>query len=206
MKVSICIGTYGGSEWETLAEERAWPSAAQAGAAEIKMLHVQDGTIASVRNLLGQNAKSEWLCFLDADDELAPGYLGAMRRALERERGEHPETALLLMPAVSYVHGRKRHAAVMSDIRDLTVDNFLVIGTLVQRDLFLKVGGFEDYPHGFEDWSLWAKCWKAGAKIVQVPGATYIAYVNPRSKHRMAWRNRRWQLEMHNRIKAELFG
>ena len=54
-----------------------------------------------------------------------------------------------------------------------------MVGTLVSRDLFLEVGGFEDYPHGFEDWSLWAKCWKAGAKIIQVRRAVYIAHVDP---------------------------
>ena len=50
------------------------------------------------------------------------------------------------------------------------------------------------------------KCWKAGAQIVKVPEAVYIAHVNNRSKHRQAWRNRRWQLEMHRKIRAELFG
>ena len=187
-----------------MVEERAWPSAMAQEPFQISTFHDPEGTIASARNELGRTARGDWLCFLDADDELAPGYLGAMKRALEREGGDG--ASLLLMPAVSYVHGRKRRSAVMSDIRDLTVDNFLVIGTLVQKELFLRVGGFPDYPHGFEDWAVWAKCWKAGARIVQVPDATYIAHVNPRSKHRMMWRNRRWQLEMHNRIRAEIFG
>lgn len=198
MNVSICIATYGNREWEVMAEERALPSAVAQGDVEILMGHQLDGTIASARNGLAERATSDWLCFLDADDELGDGYVQAMRRKMEHDA--------LLMPAVSYVYGRKRRSSVMSDIRDLTVDNFLVIGTLVERSLFFSVGGFSDYPHGFEDWSLWAKCWKAGAQIVQVPKAVYIAHVNPHSKHRQAWRNRKWQVEMHQRVQAEIFG
>ena len=50
------------------------------------LFHDPDGTIASVRNELANTAKGEWLLFLDADDELAPGYLDAMTRALGQER------------------------------------------------------------------------------------------------------------------------
>ena len=69
----------------------------------------------------------------------------------------------------------------------------------------MQVGGFSDYPHGFEDWSLWAKCWKAGAQIVQVRQAIYYAYVNPLSKMRLAWRDRTQQAATHERIQRELW-
>jgi GT2 family glycosyltransferase len=205
MKVSILIATYGGSEWEVLAEERALPSAVGQGAYEILMDHFPDSTIASARNELASRAFGDWLCFLDADDELAPGYLDAMKRALTAEQ-ESPSSPLLLTPAVSYVHrGRKAPPTFLDRGIPLTDSNWLVVGTLVERRLFREVGGFSDYPHGFEDWSLWAKCWKEGAEVVKVPEAVYVAYVNVRSPRRLAWRDRLWQLEMHNRIRAELF-
>lgn len=205
LNITICIGTYGASEWETMAEERALPSAVATGA-EVLIGHQTDGTIASTRNGLADRATSDWLCFLDADDELAPGYLDAMRRALEQERGGHPETtALLLTPAVSYVRNGRRAPPLFLDRGvPLTDDNWLVVGTLVERDLFMQVGGFSDYEHGFEDFSLWSKCWRIGARIVKVPDAVYIAHVNPRSKHRQAWRNRRWQRQMHETVRREL--
>lgn len=209
--VSICIATYGNSEWQVMAEERALPSAYAQEPLEVLTFHDPDGTIASARNELGNTARGEWLCFLDADDELAPNYIQEMLKASRRKILHDPETMkrlnhAILMPAVRYIDKGRARATMMERIKDLRVDNFLVIGTLVERSLFTEVGGFNDYPHGFEDWSLWAKCWKAGAEIVQVPKAVYIAHINRNSEHRQRWRDREWQVDMHNKVRAELFG
>ena len=197
---SVLIATYGEDEWRDLAWSRAYPSA-HAQAEDVACFHDPEGTIASVRNEMAQTARGDWLLFLDADDELAPGYLDAMTRAVERVG----DGAYLLTPAVQQIKkGRPGKPFFFDTGRSLTEDNWLVVGTLVQRDLFLEVGGFNDLPHGFEDWSLWAKCWKAGAEIVKVPEAVYIAHVNPQSKHRQGWRDSKWQVATHMRVVAEL--
>jgi glycosyltransferase involved in cell wall biosynthesis len=157
------------------------------------VFHDPDGTIASVRNELANTASGEWLCFLDADDELAPGYLGAMERAFEQEV---LDGGLLLTPS-------RNHKGVFAPEKDIFESNWLCIGTLVPKDLFLKVGGFPDYPYGFEDWALWVKCVQAGARIVKVPDALYRAH---RSRRLIGsqWRDKHWQSETHARIAAEL--
>jgi len=205
LNVSIIIATYGDPSWLTMAEEKALPSAEAQDPFHVIIGHREEGTIAEARNRLAGEARGDWLCFLDADDELGPGYIQAMQRAYE-QRGRDDGTPPLLTPAVSYVRKGRKYPPQFNDRGiPLTKDNWLVVGTLVHRDLFMQVGGFSDYPHGFEDWSLWAKCWKAGAEIVKVPQAVYIAHFNPRSKHRLQWRDRRWQVEMHNKVAAELF-
>jgi glycosyltransferase involved in cell wall biosynthesis len=205
VKVSIIIATYGDAEWEDLALTRAAPSAERQDAYEVLVGHDPDATIGPVRNALAEKATGEWLCFLDADDELAPGYLGAMARAFEQERGGNPETtALLLTPAVSQVRkGRPSPPKFYPEV-DLLQANWLIVGTLIPRWLFSAVGGFHDYDHGFEDWSLWNKAYRYGARVVKVPKAVYVQHVNPQSKHRQGWRNRRWQVETHQRVQREL--
>ena len=205
MRVSVLIATYGEESWRDLAWSRAYPSVTEAF--EVSCFHDPEGTIATVRNEMARTARGDWLCFLDADDELAPGYLGAMGRAYGREtRGDG--TPLLLTPAVQKI--RKGKEAGAPDFFDkgipLSEDNWLVVGTLIERRLFMEVGGFSNYPHGFEDWSLWAKAWQMGAKIVKVPDAIYRYWINPNSKHKQGWRDRKWQVETHNRIRSELFG
>jgi glycosyltransferase involved in cell wall biosynthesis len=196
MRVSVIIATYGDRWWEELALERAFPSAHDQGAHEIIVGHDTHLTIGPVRNVLAEKATGDWLCFLDADDELAPGYLDAMAAV----GGEN----VLLTPAVSKVRkGRRSHPTFYPEV-PLWQANWLIVGTLLRRDLFKAVGGFNDEPHGFEDWTLWAKCAKAGARVVKVPKAVYIQHVNPQSKHRLGWRDRRWQVETHQRVEREL--
>ena len=112
----------------------------------------------------------------------------------------------LLTPMVHvYIKGRPRRKMFYPQI-DLASGNWLVVGTALERSLFMEVGGFGDYPHGFEDWSLWAKCWKLGALVVPVPRAVYCAHWNNDSKHRQLWRDRKAQVREHERIEKELFG
>lgn len=200
--ISIVITTYGASEWEDLAWSRAYPSTIEQGAQEVIVHHERDLTIGPARNAAGRRAQGDYLLHLDADDELADGYVAAMEQAIR----EHPNPKMtLFQPSVSYIRkGRGTPPLVMPD-KDIRTDNFLIIGTVVNRKLAQSVGGFPDYEHGFEDWGIWARCWRAGARVQQVPDAVYRAFWNPRSKHHTQWRDRKWQVATHLRVQAELF-
>jgi glycosyltransferase involved in cell wall biosynthesis len=200
--ISIVITTYGDESWRSLAWERAYPSAVDQNPFEIIVHHEPDLPIGPARNAAGLLASGEYLCHLDADDELAPGYISAMEAAI---RQADDPAMTLFYPTVRYVRKNRAQADLLRPVGDLRHDNFMVIGTVVARELFQSVGGFSNYDHGFEDWSAWAKCFKVGAKIVPVPQAVYVAHVNPQSSHRVRWRNRREQVAEHLRIQAELF-
>lgn len=200
--ISIIISTYGGDEWKQMARERALPSTEEQNAFEVIVHHEPGLTIGPARNRAAELASGEWLLFLDADDELVEGYVDRMTDAICSDK--RPEPALL-QPSVQYVRKRVAAPAFVIPEKDLSSDNYLVIGTVLRRKLFHKVGGFNDYPHGFEDWSLWAKCWKSGAKVYPVPDAIYRAHINPQSAHRQMWRNRKEQVATHLRVQAELF-
>jgi glycosyltransferase involved in cell wall biosynthesis len=202
MSISVVITTYGTDHWKDLAWSRAFPSVADQITDEDEILveHYPDLSIGPARNKAAAKAEKNWLLFLDADDELAPGYLQAMREATFLASGTN-----LYQPAVQWVRRGVRRKPYLIAPKDLREDNYLVIGTLVSRSLFKHAGGFSDYPHGFEDWSLWAKCWRAGAQVIPVPTAIYIAHVNPNSAHKTRWRDRREQVATHLRVRAELF-
>jgi len=200
--ISVVITTYGEEEWRELAWSRAWPSTQDQGAFEVIVHHAPKLEIGPARNQAAKGARGEWLCFLDADDELEHGYIQAMTDAICST--ERPEP-VLLQPAVRYIRKGMMQNPIMIPMKELSSDNYLVIGTVLRRKMFETVGGFNDYPHGFEDWSLWAKCWKAGAMVFPVPRAIYNAHINPRSKHRQMWRDRKTQVETHLRIQSELF-
>lgn len=197
------ITTYGEDSWRDLAWSRAYPSVVDQ-AEEVIVHHEPNLAIGPARNAAGKRATGQWLCHLDADDELAPDYIELMEAAIAEHAGKKG-TLYLFQPSVQYVRKKTKAKPVLIPEGDLRNDNFLVVGTVVNRNLLQSVGGFNDLPHGFEDWSAWAKCWKAGAQIVPVPEAVYIAYINLRSKHRTQWRNKKEQVETHMRVAAELF-
>ncbi len=202
MSVSVLIATYGSDEWHDLAWSRAYPSAVDQGAKEVLVFHDPEGTIASVRNELGRTAKGEWLCVLDADDELAPGYLDAMERAA----GQAGDGPVLLTPAVSYVKKLKPERPRFWPEVDFQSGNWLIIGTLVRKSMFDEVGGFRDFPHGLEDYNFWARCVRAGAKIIKVRDAVYLAHWNYESKHQKLSQNRPNYMREYEEARLDAWG
>lgn len=195
---TIIVASYGDAKWNDLARERAWPSAEQQDAKAIFVYHA-DGTQASCRNAGAEAADTDYLVFLDADDELSPNYIRWMRGAAQKDPGA------LLTPMVCYVRGGIRARARFWPECDLRNGNWLIIGTAVPRDLFHAVGGFRDDPHGLEDWSLWARCVRHGARISRVHRAVYIAHVNKNSKHHQLREDKDAYVAAYEKVRREVW-
>ncbi len=180
MTFSIIIASYGTDRWKRLGDRRAYPSAEAQHAHEIIRLHEPNGTIAFVRNRAAVRATGDWLVFLDADDQLAPGYIHAMT--------EFAADNSLLTPRVQYVtkSSRRQEPPKFWPEVPLSTANWMVIGTAIPRTLFHQIGGFDDREDygAYEDYALWIKATKAGATPVKVPDAVYIAHYEQNSRHR----------------------
>lgn len=183
MEVTVIVGTHGEQAWVDLAERRAIPSVPDG----VPVIHSHTDRLVTARNTGAAQADTEWLCFLDADDELDPGYLDAMDDGSEDLRG----------PSVVYVRNGRPQPPKLWPACDLVDGNYLVIGTLVRKDLFIEVGGFRDWPL-YEDWCLWQRCVLAGATVEQIPAAVYRAHVRTKSRNRAPARSEklRWHHEI----------
>ncbi len=168
--MTVIVGTYGDPKWADLAQERAIPSAL--GQAEL--IHVHAKSLAEARNAAAKVAMEsrEWLIFLDADDELAPGYVDAMMAGSADLRG----------PAIQYIYPNRIEPPKLLAPKNLRRGNYLPIGTAIRAEMFEAVGGFRAYP-AWEDWDLWVRCLLRGATIEQVPRAVYRAYVQPKGRN-----------------------
>lgn len=181
MSISCVIATHGDETWRELASTRALPSTNGQGFLEVIQSHLPNGTLAESRNAGAAQAQGEWLLFLDADDELAPGFADAMRGAVKRQGDSKPR---LYTPAVIYARNATRPAPKIWPKMDFKVGNWCVIGTMIARDLFLTIGGFREYEL-YEDYALWAMAEaQAGVEVVEVPEAIYIAHFNRKSRNR----------------------
>lgn len=184
--VTICVGTFGDETWFNKAYEVALPSARKHGC---PVVHVHAGTLHEARNAALAEVQTEWVAFLDADDELEASYFEHMDRA----------TGDVRVPSVRYVRNGfdqgVRMPRVAGHDHDCSADclaygNFIVIGAVARTELLRQVGGFRDFPWS-EDWDVWVRCWKAGAVIESVPRAVYRAHVRQDSRNRGPTANER---------------
>lgn len=180
MDVTVVVGSFGGIEWSDLAESRAIPSVEAMG---VRSIHSMGDTLHDARNWGLHLVETEFVCFLDADDELEPGYFEAMGQG----------TADLRAPSVRYVGKRViTKGPYMPRVAGhdhtcepecLAYGNWLVIGTVARTSLLRSVGGFRDLPI-YEDWDLWLRCWQTGASVEAIPDAVYRAHVRADSRNR----------------------
>jgi glycosyltransferase involved in cell wall biosynthesis len=180
-EVTVVVATYGDRSWQQLAESRAVPSALD----QAPVIRIHGETLHDARNAGLAQVRSEWVVFLDADDELEPGYIAALISG----------TADLCVPSVRYITpprltGPVRLLRVAGHEHPCTGEclpdgNFMVIGTLARAEMLRAVGGWRDFPWS-EDWDLWLRCWRAGATIETLPEAVYRAHVRADSRNRGA--------------------
>jgi hypothetical protein len=174
--VSVIIPTFGDrAKWNEMAMRAAHSVACQTRKPD-ELIRIHGDTLAQARNRGAAAASSDFLCFLDADDELHPCYLERMLDGAQVHQLRYP-----LMAAASGVHEVKPPVN-MNHGQDVNRGNFMVIGTLVARELFHKVGGFQEYE-AYEDWALWLRCIAMGAFPLLVEGAVYVAYQREKSRN-----------------------
>jgi glycosyltransferase involved in cell wall biosynthesis len=173
---SIIIATYGDNRWKKLAEERAYPSVKGQKANEIIISHEPLGTAASCKNNAIREAKSKWIAICDADDELEDGYVES---ALQSP-GD------LRYPRVRYIppdfsDPLKDGELTTLTRRHLLMGNYMVIGTLFEKERFLQVGGFSEFE-SWEDWYLFMQLNYLGAVPVLCEQSVYRVYRHPVSR------------------------
>lgn len=165
---TIILTTWGSDEWL----KRGVEAAARIQGAN--HLHVSEPRSAGdARNrAVDYFDPPEWLLFLDADDNLAPGYLQAMQAACEHKRQ-------LLTPALKL---GDNEAACLTDRDIIHGLNPCPIGTLIHRNMFEEAGRFWDEP-AWEDFAMFQRAVLVGAEIRFVPEAVYIASHNPKGRN-----------------------
>lgn len=174
--VTVIIPVYGDVErWAPLARRAAASAIAQTvPAAQVVLATAAD--LAEARNGPASWARTEWLVFLDADDELDVRYIEAMLAG----EGDLRQPATL-----GVTDGVEDAQPVVIPAKDLMTGNYIVIGAMVRTDLFHEVGGFRSLD-AYEDWDLWLRVWLAGGRITSVPEAVYRVTVNTTGRNALS--------------------
>lgn len=181
--ISVIIASYGDADkWNALARRAIRSVLSQdRQAREIIRHHSIIGSIAKARNDAAQRSSGEWLCFLDCDDELEPGYISSMEDMISKLGAPNH----LLYPAVRYIRPDQSPptSPIMLEKKPITKGNYMVIGTIIHRNIFMKLGGFHELE-AYEDWDLWMRAIIYDACIpVPVPSSIYRIHFNPNGRN-----------------------
>lgn len=164
MEVDVIITTWGHPSWSGLAQRVAQPGAAMQAPTHLFHTETEIGGLARNAAVEAVNPRG-WICFLDADDQLEPGYIDAMSTPLNDD-WNYLLTPALRLPGLS--------PGFFSERNIIDGLNPCPIGTLIHRSVFDAVGQFWG-ERAWEDWSLFRRAVLFGCTIRFVEGAVYDA-------------------------------
>lgn len=162
----------------------------QPDAVMVEVDHRRQGPT-DLRNRMVWKSGTEWVAFLDDDDEWLPFHLNKLLdHALETGADlVYPWFDLVIHGNVDNaknplaVWGKSPYKREFDDeaarcLREHA--NFIPITCLVRREAFMDVGGFQPHPNAdpapanqFEDWGTWIAMLDAGAKFSHLPLRTW---------------------------------
>jgi glycosyltransferase involved in cell wall biosynthesis len=128
-----------------------------------------DQGIAHARNTLADQARGEYVLFLDAHAGIYPTTLERLVKALDSDR-----RAAFSYPMVAIFDGEQPVELLSSlpwEPERLKRGNWIDGAALIRRAHLIELGGYPTDPRlaGWEDFYLWCKCAEAGAHGVHVP-------------------------------------
>ena len=165
MDATIVVGTFGSKQWNNMGAKTANRLANTFG--DVPVIHKHADGLAAARNGAISEAGSEWICIVDADDNLHPNYFKHMSK--------FADSFDLLAPDIRWVYvgtRRKTRVTHMGNVNILN-QNPCCIGTVFRKSVWEEVGGFKNLPV-LEDWEFFRRCYKNGARLKCVRGAEYI--------------------------------
>lgn len=150
--------------------------------ARIRVLEGPAAGVGAARNLGLRNALGEAILFLDADDLILPRHLVVLTAPLEDPTvaAAYGEWARLAPDGTVFDSTLAPHPDTMFEMLARTCI-VTVHSLVVRKEHLLAAGGFRTDWRTCEDWDLWQRLARTGARFVQVPERVALYRMSPGS-------------------------
>lgn len=121
--------------------------------------------VVSARNFALSRVKTDWVIFLDADDQLAPSYLEDCLGQADRKRADVVYTDMEFFGSQQGIFRAGQY-----HLYRLRKYNFVHGSALMRSSCIRNVGGYkEEMKDGFEDWELYLSLAESGVRFSYLP-------------------------------------
>lgn len=141
----------------------------------IKVLHQSNAGVSSARNIGVDNATSEYIAFIDADDIFYPGCISERIKLLIEDNSE--DLLGVFCPAVLLDDSLKQLSKTLEFNYTLPLDRlyfgvftgcpFNPTATILKKSKFIDAGGFDQHLAFAEDYELWQRMMQKGGYFKQ---------------------------------------
>ncbi len=137
----------------------------------LQVIRQENAGVCVARNAGIAAARHDWLLFLDADDTIAPQHLELMTRALEQDDSlDAVQCGWCSVTPRGYRTCISIPKTCGDLFEELAIDwQFAIHACVVRKSLVEEIGGFEPGLTTSEDWDLWQRVARTGARFGKVP-------------------------------------
>jgi glycosyltransferase involved in cell wall biosynthesis len=137
---------------------------------------------AATKNRALAKASTEWVAFLDDDDQFMPEHLDKLFTAAQREDADVVYSRPFIPQIPDHEDPTGRRGAPF-DADELRERSYIQTTSLIRADLMRKAGGFQVPPpskhyipqvENYDDWGAWLAMLDLGARFFHVNEQTFI--------------------------------
>lgn len=136
-----------------------------------RLVRQENQGLPAARNAGIRLAGGRYICCLDADDRLRPGYFAAAVPYLDSQ----PEVGFVSGDLKMFDEREGIYRGGDCTLPELLLENRVIVPALFRREAWQKVGGFcETFSaSGIEDWDFWISLLEAGYRAQVIPEVLY---------------------------------
>lgn len=137
----------------------------------IRVIRQAQAGVSVARNAGIKAARQDWLLFLDADDWIAPSHMQRLTAALAAAPDRDAAHCGFVRVMPSGQHSQPEMAPDQPDLFTLLTRCccLAIHACIIRTDLVRAIGGFDPSLQIGEDWDLWQRAARAGARFTRVP-------------------------------------